>query len=228
MGQMIGDNLSRVQGDIRGALDDAGRPLNACRLIAVSKGQPVERVEAALRAGHRIFGENRVQEAEAKWPTLRQAYKDVELHLIGPLQTNKISLAVKLFDVIQTLDRPKLARKLVLERDRQGALPRLYVQVNTGAEEQKAGVESDALGPFLELCRETLRLDVDGLMCIPPIDQPAGLHFAFLKKLAGEHGVDGLSMGMSRDYALAATLGASLVRVGTAIFGTRAAPQASG
>lgn len=228
MGQMIGDNLSRVQGDIRGALDDAGRPLNACRLIAVSKGQPVERVEAALRAGHRIFGENRVQEAEAKWPTLRQAYKDVELHLIGPLQTNKISLAVKLFDVIQTLDRPKLARKLVLERDRQGALPRLYVQVNTGAEEQKAGVESDALGPFLELCRETLKLDVDGLMCIPPIDQPAGLHFAFLKKLAGEHGVDGLSMGMSRDYALAATLGASLVRVGTAIFGTRAAPQASG
>lgn len=190
-------------------------------LVAVSKKQPDARIEAALEAGQRVFGENRVQEAETRWAARRADWPDLELRLVGALQSNKAEAAVKLFDVIETLDRPKLARALASAMEKTGRRPRLYIQVNTGEEPQKAGVAPDGLGELLELARSECGLAVEGLMCIPPIDEPAAPHFVLLARLAREHGLEKLSMGMSGDYKLAAGLGATSVRIGTALFGPR-------
>lgn len=220
----VAANLAEIKARIDKAAAEAGRPASAVRLIAVSKVQPVEKLEAALAAGHRLFGENRVQEAKAKFPAARERYPDIELHLIGPLQTNKVKEAVALFDVIQTLDRPKLAAALAEEGRRQGRLPRLFVEVNVGAEPQKAGIAPADLAAFLDECRDTHGLTIDGLMCIPPADQEPAPFFALLSDLAQRHGLREVSMGMSGDYELAVRLGASFVRVGTAIFGERIKP----
>ena len=190
-------------------------------LIAVSKTFGPEEISPVLEAGQRVFGENRVQEAQGKWPQLREQYPDVELHLIGPLQSNKAADAVALFDVIQTVDREKIAAALSREIAKQGKTPRLLVQVNTGAEPQKAGVLPAETRAFVELCREKHGLTIDGLMCIPPFDENPGPHFALLRKLAGELGLNILSMGMSADFETAIELGATHVRVGSAIFGQR-------
>jgi pyridoxal phosphate enzyme (YggS family) len=189
-------------------------------LVAVSKMQPPERIEAALAAGQRVFGENRVQEAQGRWETLKQQYPDIVLHLIGSLQTNKAKEAVALFDVIESVDRADIARALAKEMKKQGRMLPCFIQVNTGAEEQKAGVLPQELSALLGICREE-GLIIEGLMCIPPIDEPPALHFAFLRKLAKELGLEKLSMGMSADYEKAVPLGATHVRVGTAIFGER-------
>lgn len=210
--------------DIRARLDAAaraaGRDLAAVELVAVSKVQPAGRVEAVLEAGHRIFGENRVQEAAGKWPDWRKLYPDVTLHLIGPLQTNKARQAVELFDVIQSVDRPKLAKKLADLFEETGRGLPVYLQVNTGEEPQKAGVTPDETDAFVAECRG-LGLEVRGLMCIPPAEEAPSLHFALLAKLAERNGLDGLSMGMSGDYETAIRHGATIVRVGTAVFGDR-------
>jgi PLP dependent protein len=213
--------LRLVKEEIALAAEAAGRPSEAVKLIAVSKTVPAVVIEEAIEAGQRLFGENRVQEAHGKWQALKALHPDIELHLIGPLQTNKVREAVALFDVIETLDRPKLARALAEEIDRQGKRPRLLVQVNTGEEPQKAGVKPDETADFVLLCRDTLNLEIDGLMCIPPFDEEPSLHFALLAKLARELGLDELSMGMSGDFAKAIAFGATYVRVGTAIFGER-------
>lgn len=221
--QIIAENLNTVRGQIAKASSRAG-----CRLVAVSKVQPIESVIAALDAGHRIFGENRVQEATTKWPDLKSRYPDIELHLIGSLQTNKVKSALALFDVIQSLDRPKLARAIsrAVKADGTGLVaPRLFIQVNTGEEPQKGGVLPGELPALITLCRDELGLKIEGLMCIPPTGEEPALHFALLAKLAQRHGCAGLSMGlsmgMSSDFELAAEMGASHVRVGTAIFGER-------
>lgn len=224
----VAANLAEIKARIAQAAADAGRPADAARLIAVSKVQPVEKLEAALAAGHRLFGENRVQEAKAKFPAARERYPDLELHLIGPLQTNKVKEAVALFDVIQTLDRPKLAAALAEEGRKQGRLPRLYVEVNVGAEPQKAGIAPADLPAFLAECSDVHGLSIDGLMCIPPADQQPAPFFALLSDLAARHGLAQVSMGMSGDYELAVRLGATCVRVGTAIFGERIKPAAHG
>ncbi len=189
-------------------------------LVAVSKMQPDEAIEAMLAAGQRVFGENRVQEARAHWETRRDRFPDLELHLIGPLQSNKAEDAVRLCDVIQTLDRPKLADALGAAMAKTGRRPRLMIQVNTGEEPQKAGVSPGDLPALLNHARAR-GLEIKGLMCIPPLDEPAGPHFALLAKLARAHGLSALSMGMSGDYVLAARYGATHVRVGTALFGER-------
>ena len=204
----------------------SGRAEDAVRLVAVSKKQPEERIEAMLKAGQRCFGENRVQEAWARWSERRPVYADLELRLVGALQTNKADDAVALFDVIETLDRDKLARALAKAMDKAGRRPRLYVQVNTGEEPQKAGVTPQEAAAFVERCRGEHGLAIEGLMCIPPADEPAAPHFALLAKLADSIGVERLSMGMSADFELAARLGATSVRVGSALFGERPAPQA--
>jgi pyridoxal phosphate enzyme (YggS family) len=201
------------------AADEAGKP--APQLVAVTKTFSGEEVRPVIEAGHRVFGENRVQEAEAKWPALRAEFPDIELRLIGPLQSNKAEDAVALFDVIETVDREKIARALKTEMDKQGRSPRLYVQINTGLEPQKAGVAPDDAPAFLSLCRNDLGLAIEGLMCIPPADENPGPHFALLAKLARENGVDKLSMGMSGDFEIATAMGATSVRVGSAIFGSR-------
>lgn len=191
-------------------------------LIAASKRQPDARIEAALAAGHRVFGENRVQEAGMRWRHRRAAYPDLALHLIGPLQTNKADAAVCLFDVIHTLDRPKLLNALIKAQARTGAAPPdLFIQVNTGAEPQKAGIHIDALDPLVTSTQDMWPGKLLGLMCIPPAEEPAAPHFALLKRLADQYGLAAISMGMSQDYALAAQLGATHVRVGTALFGAR-------
>lgn len=213
--------LAHVRDSIRRAEQDFGRPAGSVALVAVSKTMPAERIRPALEAGHRIFGENRVQEAQSKWPALREAFPDLELHLIGPLQTNKVKEAVALFDVIQTLDRPSLAGALRKEIERQGRSPRLLVQVNTGAEPQKAGIDPREVPAFLRECREVHGLAPEGLMCIPPVDAPPSAHFALLARLARSEGLPVLSMGMSADYEAAIQLGATHVRVGSAIFGAR-------
>ena len=190
-------------------------------LIAVSKTYDANYIREALKAGHRDFGENRVQEAQGKWPDLKAEFPDVRLHLIGPLQTNKVPDAVALFDVIHTVDRPKLVRKLGDELSRTGKSPALFVQVNTGAEEQKAGVlPKNAVG-FIHQCKEEFALTISGLMCIPPVSDDPAPHFALLRKLAGQAEVENLSMGMSADFEQAVRLGATHVRVGSAIFGAR-------
>ena len=190
-------------------------------LVAVSKRQPDERIEAALVAGHRVFGENRVQEAQERWAERRGSYPDLKLHLIGPLQTNKAADAVALFDVIEVVDRPKLARSLSAEMARQGRHLPCYVQVNTGEEDQKSGILPDEADSFIGFCREECGLDIAGLMCIPPVDEEPAMHFALLRTIAERNGLPGLSMGMSGDYEEAVRFGATSVRVGSAIFGSR-------
>ncbi|HRC25919.1 MAG TPA: YggS family pyridoxal phosphate-dependent enzyme [Alphaproteobacteria bacterium] len=205
------------------AAREAGRPLGDIHLLAASKGQPPEGLRQALAAGLRLFGENRVQEASARWPDLRTEFPDVRLHLIGPLQTNKVSHALALFDCIQTLDRPELAARLAAEQERTGRRISYFVQVNTGEEPQKHGVFPTDLPAFMTLCRETYGLDVRGLMAIPPVDEPPGPHFALLAQLAHTYALPELSMGMSQDFEKAIALGATYVRVGTALFGARTA-----
>lgn len=213
----IAENLALVKGKIERAAGERKDPT----LVCVSKTQAPGRIAEAIGAGQRVFGENRVQEAEAKWPDLKAANPDIRLHLIGPLQTNKVKNAVALFDVIETVDREKLARALARERDKTGRCPDLYIQVNTGEEEQKTGIGPLEADAFIALCRDELGLPVQGLMCIPPIVEATALHFALLKEIAGRNGLGGLSMGMSADYETAIHFGATEVRVGTGIFGKR-------
>lgn len=201
----------------------AGRDANAVTLVAVSKQQPPDRVEAMLAAGQRVFGENRVQEAKARWVDRRDSVADLELRLIGPLQTNKVEEAVALFDVIESLDRLKLARALAEAIQKQGRAPQLLVQVNTGEEPQKSGVPPQALDGFLAEVRGRFGLKPAGLMCIPPAEDEPAMHFALLAKLAARHGLDRLSMGMSGDFETAVRFGATHVRVGSALFGARPA-----
>ena len=216
----IAANLAAVRARITAAAAAVGRDGAAITLVAVSKAQPDARVQAALAAGQRVFGENYVQEAKARWPALRGAYPDLQLHMIGPIQTNKARDVVALFDVIETVDRPKLAQALAKEMDRQGRRPVCFIEVNTGEEAQKAGVlpaEADAL---IAECRD-LRLPVAGLMVIPPEHEEPSLHFALLAEIARRNGLEQLSMGMSADYEIAVQFGATHVRVGSAIFGPR-------
>ena len=200
-----------------------GAGLPAAELVAVSKVQPDDRIVAALEAGQRVFGENRVQEAQTRWADRRAQFEDLKLHLIGPLQTNKVDAALKLFDVIETLDRPKLARAIAKGQAKTGSKPRVLIQVNTGEEAQKAGVWPTDLASLVAEAR-ALDLDVCGLMCIPPVEEPSGAHFALLAKLARAHGLKQLSMGMSGDFETAIKFGATHIRVGSALFGDRIAP----
>ncbi|MBM2715879.1 YggS family pyridoxal phosphate-dependent enzyme [Mesorhizobium caraganae] len=200
---------------------EAGRDAGSVTLVAVSKTFEADAIRPVIEAGQRVFGENRVQEAQAKWPALKQEFPDIELHLIGPLQSNKAKEAVALADVIETVDREKIAADLAKEIARQGRTPKLYVQVNTGSEPQKAGIEPRDAVAFVAHCRDIHGLAIEGLMCIPPADENPGPHFALLEKLAREAGVAKLSMGMSGDYETAIAFGATSVRVGSAIFGSR-------
>jgi pyridoxal phosphate enzyme (YggS family) len=212
--------LTDVQERIATACAEAGRAPEDVTLIAVSKVQPADRVEAVLKAGHRIYGENRVQEAASRWPDFQARYDEIELHLVGPLQTNKARQAMEMFHVIHSLDRPKLAQTLARLADETGSCPDLFVQVNTGEEPQKAGVLPGDSDGFVAECR-ALDLPVRGLMCIPPVDETPSLHFALLAKIAARNGLTGLSMGMSGDFEEAIAFGATHVRVGSAIFGAR-------
>jgi pyridoxal phosphate enzyme (YggS family) len=213
--------LAEVKDRIAQAAQAAGRPSADVTLVAVSKTHGADRVRELLAAGQRVFGENRVQEAEEKFPALRAEYPDLELHLIGPLQTNKAREAVALFDVIQSVDRDRLAATLAKEMARAGRRPDCFIQVNTGEEPQKAGVLPADLESFVAACRDTHKLPIVGLMCIPPVDEEPALHFALLAKMAARHGLARLSMGMSADYETAVRLGATHVRVGSALFGAR-------
>lgn len=213
-------SLSDIQARIHKAETKAGRAEGSVQLIAVSKVQPDERVEAVLKEGHGLFGENKVQEAAGKWPAFREAFPDTKVHLLGPLQTNKARQAMELFDAIHSVDRPKLANTLARLAQEIGQCPDLFVQVNTGEEEQKAGVLPADADAFIAECR-ALDLPVKGLMCIPPVDEEASLHFALLAKIAARNELEGLSMGMSADFEKAVALGATHVRVGSAIFGAR-------
>jgi pyridoxal phosphate enzyme (YggS family) len=217
----VAHNLAEVRRRIAAAAAEAGRDPAGIALVAVGKSQPPERIEAALQAGQRVFGENYVQEAAGRWPALRQRYPGVELHMIGGLQSNKAAEAVALFDVVQSVDRPKLARELAKEMARLGRTPRLFVQVNTGEEPQKSGVAPGELEAFVRLCRGELGLAIEGLMAIPPEDEDMALHAALLAKLARRHGMASVSIGMSGDFEAAIRFGATHVRVGTAIFGAR-------
>lgn len=218
----IQHNISEVQKSIESACDRGNRSLDAVKLIAVSKKQPIDRIHGALEAGHRLYGENRVQEATERWSGLRKQYPDLCLHLIGPLQTNKVKDAIALFDVIETVDRPKLAKALAKEMKTQNKDLPCFIQVNTGDEEQKSGVSPEELSALLQLCKDE-GLNITGLMCIPPQNDLPALHFAFLKKLAERHNLPNLSMGMSSDFEKAIPLGATHIRVGSAFFGTRPA-----
>ncbi|MBB3563523.1 hypothetical protein FHX06_004872 [Rhizobium sp. BK512] len=215
------ERLNEVRSRIDAAGRDAGRQDRAVQLVAVSKTFEADTIRLAIEAGQRIFGENRVQESQGKWPGLKAETPDIELHLIGPLQSNKSAEAVALFDVIETVDREKIARAIAEEMKRQGKALRLYVQVNTGLEPQKAGIAPDGTPAFVDFCRGELGLGIEGLMCIPPADENPGPHFALLAKLAEKCGVKKLSMGMSGDYETAIAFGATSVRVGSAIFGAR-------
>lgn len=221
----VAQNLALVQGEISEAEKRAD--LGACdvTLVAVSKTHDGPRIRPALEAGHRIYGENRVQEAQGKWPALKQAFEGIELHLIGPLQTNKADDAVALFDVIESVDRPKLIGALARSMEKLGRHPACFIQVNTGEEDQKAGCLPDDTDAMVKEARAA-GLNVVGLMCIPPLDEEPSLHFALLAELARLTGLTGLSMGMSSDYEAAIPFGATHVRVGTAIFGTRPKPAA--
>ena len=213
-------SLTDVRAHLSVAETAAARPTGSVTLIAVSKLQPLDRVVAVLNAGQRVFGENYVQEASAKWPGLRAQFGAVDLHMIGPLQTNKAKQAVELFDAIHTLDRPSLMQKLASLAQSRGTCPRLFVQVNTGSEPQKAGVLPDAVDSFVTQCR-ALDLSPLGLMCIPPEGTDPIPHFRALASMAARNGLTGLSMGMSSDFAAAVAHGATHIRVGSAIFGTR-------
>ena len=212
--------LSDIRNRIAAAEKSAGRAPGSVKLIAVSKKQPLDRVRSALEQGHRIFGENRVQEAAGKWPVFRQEFDGIELHLIGPLQTNKARQAMELAQAIHSVDRPKLAGTLARLAQETGTCPDLFIQVNTGEEPQKAGVLPGDADAFVSECRQS-DLPVRGLMCIPPVDEEPALHFALLAKIAARNGLLGLSMGMSGDFETAIALGATHVRVGSAIFGER-------
>lgn len=216
----IADNFKTIQTQIKTAAKQTGRNADDIALVAVSKMQPEARVRAALGYGHRLFGENRVQDAAARWQPLKHEYADVTLHLIGPLQTNKVKEAVALFNVIETVDREKLVHALADEMKKQNKFLPCFVQVNTGDEEQKAGVSVDGLPALLAVCKQA-GLNIVGLMCIPPADEPPAFHFALLQKLAARHGLQKLSMGMSSDFERAIALGATHVRVGSALFGSR-------
>ncbi len=215
------ERLKEVWSRIAAAARDAGRAEPAVQLVAVSKTFEADTIRLAIDAGQRIFGENRVQESQGKWPGLKAETPGIELHLIGPLQSNKAAEAVALFDVIETVDREKIARALAEEMKRQAKVVRLYVQVNTGLEPQKAGIAPDDTAAFVKFCRDELGLAIEGLMCIPPADENPGPHFALLAKLAEKCAVKKLSMGMSGDYETAIAFGATSVRVGSAIFGAR-------
>ncbi|WP_146347049.1 YggS family pyridoxal phosphate-dependent enzyme [Falsiphaeobacter marinintestinus] len=216
-------SLEEIKTRIARAEDAAGRPSGSVHLIAVSKVQPLERIEAVLDQGHRCFGENRVQEAAGKWPDLMTRYDGIDLHLIGPLQTNKARQAMELASTIHSLDRPKLATTLARLAQELGACPDLFIQVNTGEEPQKAGILPADADAFVQTCRG-LDLPIMGLMCIPPVDEEPSLNFALLGKIAKRNGLTGLSMGMSSDFESAIALGATHVRVGSAIFGERVKP----
>lgn len=217
----VSANLATVHENIARAANDADRQADDVTLIAVSKVQPRERVEAALLAGHRVFGENRVQEAEGRWPPFKEQFPDVQLHLIGPLQTNKARAAVTLFDTIHTVDRPRLAATLARLFDETGRRLPCFIEINTGSEPQKAGVLPEDADAFIKACLEEYQLPIAGLMCIPPADDVPAPHFAFLADIAARNGLQRLSMGMSADYEAAVQLGATDVRVGSSIFGAR-------
>jgi pyridoxal phosphate enzyme (YggS family) len=213
-------SLTDIKQRIALAVERHQRDPNDITLIAVSKVQPLDRVEAVLNEGHRIFGENRVQEAQGKWPAFREKFNDIELHLIGPLQTNKARAAMELFNAIHTVDRPKLARTIARIAEETGSCPDIFVQVNTGDEDQKAGCALDEVDALVAECR-ALDLPLKGLMCIPPVDEAPSLHFALLAKIAARNDLKGLSMGMSSDFEDAIAQGATHIRVGSAIFGER-------
>ncbi len=213
---------------IAAAAKSAGRDPASVRLVAVSKVQPADRIEAMWAAGQRVFGENRVQEAQERWSSRREAGEDFELRLIGPLQTNKARDAAELFDAIETLDRPKLVGAIADAAAKLGRMPKLLVQVNTGEEDQKAGVFPREADAFIDSVRREFGLSPEGLMCIPPADEPAGPHFALLAKIAARNGLEKLSMGMSADFETGVMFGATSVRVGSALFGERHAPQSDG
>lgn len=215
------ERLDEVVSRIREAETYAERASGSVELVAVSKTFDVDAIRPVISAGQRVFGENRVQEAQSKWPLLKSETQGIELHLIGPLQSNKAAEAVALFDVIETIDREKIARAVADEMKKQQRSMRLYVQVNTGLEPQKAGIAPDETVAFVDFCKDTLGIEIEGLMCIPPADENPGPHFALLAQLAKQCGVKRLSMGMSGDFPTAVEFGATSVRVGSAIFGTR-------
>jgi PLP dependent protein len=217
----VAEHIATVRERIAAAARSVGRDPAAITLVAVGKAQPEERIQAALAAGQRVFGENYVQEAKARWAETRSAWPGLQLHMIGPIQTNKVRDVVALFDVIETVDRPKLAQGLAREMTRQGRRPACFVQVNTGEEPQKAGIWPADADAFIALCRDELGLRVEGLMAIPPEDEEPSLHFALLAKVAARNGLASLSMGMSADYEIAVQFGATHVRVGSALFGAR-------
>lgn len=219
--QLASDRLKDIRTRIAAAARDAGRDPAAVRLIAVSKTFEAPDILPVIEAGQRMFGENRVQEAKAKWPALKERFSDLELHLVGSLQSNKAKEAVQLFDAIHSIDRPRIAKAVAEEMAKQGRRLKLFVQVNTGEEPQKAGVMPREAAAFVRHCREELGLGINGLMCIPPADEEPAIHFAFLAKLASELDVTELSMGMSADFETAIAFGATYVRVGSAIFGSR-------
>jgi pyridoxal phosphate enzyme (YggS family) len=216
----VGQNISYIRSRMAAAAQRAGRPINEISLIAVSKNQSAGKISAALALGQRVFGENRVQEADEHWTAIRASVPDIELHLIGPLQSNKAEDAVRIFDVIQTIDRPKILDKLKAACEKINKTPKFFIQVNTGEEPQKSGVIPSELKTLLEYSKY-LDLNIAGLMCIPPSLQPAAPHFAFLKKLADSFKLPSISMGMTGDYEAAIELGATHVRVGSGIFGSR-------
>jgi PLP dependent protein len=218
------EGLVRVRADVAQACRDAGRDPGTVTLVAVSKTFDTDAIVPVIRAGQRVFGENRVQEAKGKWPALKAADPDIALHLIGPLQSNKAKEAVALFDAIHSLDRPSLAEALAKEVARQNRQPQLFVEINTGSEPQKAGVLPEEADAFIARCRDVHGLAVAGLMCIPPFDEAPAPHFALTQKIARRNGLSLLSMGMSADFRIAIAFGATHVRVGTAIFGTRPKP----
>ena len=220
---VIAANLAAVRGRIEAAAQTAGRAADSVSLVAVSKTHPAAAVREAVAAGHRLFGENRVQEAQAKYPALREAFPDLVLHLIGPLQTNKVRDAVAICDVIETVDRPRIAEALAREMERSGRRLPCLIEVNTGEEPQKSGVLPAAADDFIIECRDRLDLPIEGLMCVPPLDDEPAPHFALLREIARRTGLGILSMGMSADFEKAIRFGATHVRIGTAIFGARGA-----
>ena len=217
-------SLDEIRSRLDAALAGAGRAPGSAVLVAVSKVQPEARVRAVLDAGHRVFGENRVQEAEERWEKLKPDYDGIELHLVGPLQSNKVRRAVEMFDAIHSVDRDRIARRIADAAEAVGRCPALFVQVNTGREPQKAGIDPDATEALVAACRRDYGLEIAGLMCIPPADEDPVPHFRLLRELAGRAGVEGLSMGMSDDFEAAVAEGATHVRVGSAIFGARPTP----
>ena len=217
----ISKSFTRIRQNIDKVVDESNRSPDELTLIAVSKQQQEDRVDASLATGHRVFGENRVQEAQKRWSIRKYDYPDLRLHLIGPLQSNKAADAVRLFDVIHTIDRPKIAIAIAKEAAQQKKYIQCFVQVNTGDEPQKSGISPCDLSNFVDFCREEVGLPITGLMCIPPIDEEAAIHFGFLNTLASRNNLTGLSMGMSSDYAEAIRFGATHIRVGSALFGSR-------